>query len=233
MKQRSPKPPSAALPAKESGQGLLSAVTQTLEEMIVLGQLNPRERLVEDELSEQFSAKRHIIRQALVELEHLGLVERIPHRGAVVRGYSAEEVESIHVVRELIETHAASLIELPLADAAIAELEDIQTRHSEAIDQNDFRSVFRLNISFHRALFSHCKNDYLVEAIDIFARKSHAYRSIFANNRDYLDWAASEHRIMIEACRNGDKDLLVKACARHLAPAKQHYIETWRSRFPE
>lgn len=204
-----------------------------LEEMIVLGQLNPRERLIEDELCEQFSVKRHVVRQALVALEHLGLVERIPNRGAVVRVYSAREVENIHVVRELIETHAASLLDLPLPDAALEELEEIQSRHNNAIAQSDFRNVFRLNISFHRALFSHCKNESLIEAIEIFAKKSHAYRSIFVNNQEYLKWAASEHQIMIEACRNADKSLLVEACARHLAPAKNYYIETWRTRFPE
>tara|TARA_R100000750_G_scaffold12828_1_gene8224 strand:+ start:7387 stop:8109 length:723 start_codon:yes stop_codon:yes gene_type:complete len=226
-------PELSSFPTKGSSKGRLFEVTQMLEDMIVLGQLHPRERLIEDELCVQFSVKRHIARQALVELEHLGLVERIPNRGAVVRAYSAREVENIHVVRELIETHAASLLELPLPDAALEELESIQSLHEKAIAESDFQSVFRLNIAFHRALFSHCKNDSLIEAIEIFAKKSHAYRSVFVGNQEYLEWAASEHRTMIKACRNADKKLLVETCAGHLSPAKNHYIETWRTRFPD
>ncbi|WP_254252896.1 GntR family transcriptional regulator [Loktanella salsilacus] len=233
MKNLSSSSEASSLPEEPNGKNNLFKVTQTLEEMIVLGQLNPRERLIEDELCEQFSVKRHVVRQVLVALEHLGLVERIPNRGAVVRMYSAQEVENIHGVRKLIETHAASLFNLPLPDAALEELEDIQSRHSDAVSKNDFRNVFRLNISFHRALFSHCKNDSLIEAIEIFAKKSHAYRSIFVNSQKYLEWAAAEHLVMIEACRSADKSLLVDACARHLAPAKNYYIETWRTRFPE
>lgn len=216
-----------------SGADTLEAVTRKLEEKIVLGQLNPRERLIEDELCEEFSVKRHIVRQALIALENLGLVERIRNRGAVVRSYSAQEVEDINAVRELIEGHAASLIPLPLPQEALKELEDIQSRHSAAIASDDQRNVFRINIEFHRSLFSHCGNPALNEAIDIFAQKSHAYRSVFVTQKEYLEWAASEHRIMIEACASGDREMLVAACARHLAPAKDYYIATWRKRFGE
>ncbi|WP_322895303.1 MULTISPECIES: GntR family transcriptional regulator [unclassified Yoonia] len=216
-----------------SGADLLAAVTRKLEEKIVLGQLNPRERLIEDELCEEFSCKRHVVRQALIALENLGLVERIRNRGAVVRAYTAQEVEDINAVRELIEGHAATLIPLPLSEEALQELEHIQSRHSAAIASDDQRNVFRINIEFHRSLFSHCGNPALVEAIDIFAQKSHAYRSVFVTQKEYLEWAASEHRTMIAACRTGDRDLLVAACARHLAPAKDYYIATWRKRFGE
>ncbi|MBQ2259838.1 MAG: GntR family transcriptional regulator [Loktanella sp.] len=218
---------------EENGADTPEAVTRKLEEKIVLGQLNPRERLIEDELCEEFSVKRHVVRQALIALENLGLVERIRNRGAVVRAYSAQEVEDINAVRELIEVHAASLIPLPLPEAALQQLEDIQSRHAAAIASDDQRNVFRINIEFHRSLFSHCGNPALVEAIDIFAQKSHAYRSVFVTQKEYLEWAASEHRIMTQACRSGDRELLVAACARHLAPAKDYYIATWRKRFGE
>ncbi|MCP3055496.1 GntR family transcriptional regulator, partial [Aurantimonas sp. LRZ36] len=65
-------------------------IAAALEEEIVFGRLHPRERLIEEELASRFEAKRHIVRQALVELERLGLVERVRNRGAVVRLYSAE-----------------------------------------------------------------------------------------------------------------------------------------------
>lgn len=216
-----------------SGADMLASVTRMLEDKIVLGQLNPRERLIEDEICEEFSCKRHVVRQALTALENLGLVERVRNRGAVVRAYSAQEVEAINAVRELIESHAASLIPLPLPQEALHELEEIQSRHSAAIASDDQRNIFRLNIEFHRSLFSHCGNPALVDAIDIFAQKSHAYRSGFVTQKDYLEWAASEHRTMIAACRDGDRDLLVAACRRHLAPAKNYYIATWRKRFGE
>ncbi|MEP0509473.1 MAG: GntR family transcriptional regulator, partial [Aurantimonas coralicida] len=195
------------------------------------GRLHPRERLIEEDISSRFQAKRHVVRQALIELERLGLVNRVRNRGAVVRLYSEAEVEDINAVRELLESHAASLIELPMSDEAIAELEAIQDRHSAAIEAEDRRGVFRSNIEFHQALFAHCGNAALIEAINSFAQKSHAYRSIFVNDRGYLLWAANAHREMIAAIRSQNRAELIALCRAHLAPAKNHYIEMFRTRF--
>ena len=216
---------------KEPSEALTQRIVTCLEEDIVFGRLNPRERLIEEELTARFDAKRHIVRQALVELERLGLVERVRNRGAIVKLYRAEEVENINEVRELLETHAASLIPLPLAPGAVAELEVIQSRHSAAIETGNTREVFRANIQFHHVLFAHCGNESLIEAINIFSQKSHAYRSIFVNDATYLRWAAGAHVAMIAALKSGEREKLVSLCKAHLAPAKNRYIETWRSRF--
>ena len=216
---------------KETSDELTQKIVTVLEEDIVFGRLSPRERLIEEDLTGRFGAKRHIVRQALVELERLGLVERVRNRGAIVKLYEAEEVEDINEVRELLETYAASLIPLPLDEAALLELEAIQSRHSEAIETDNTREVFRANIQFHQVLFAHCGNESLIEAINIFSQKSHAYRSIFVNDSNYLRWAAGAHIAMIEALKTGERERLVSLCKAHLAPAKNRYIETWRSRF--
>ncbi|EAS49653.1 putative transcriptional regulator, GntR-family [Aurantimonas manganoxydans SI85-9A1] len=216
---------------RQSGEEASLEIAGQLEEDIVFGRLHPRERLIEEDISSRFQAKRHVVRQALIELERLGLVNRVRNRGAVVRLYSEAEVEDINAVRELLESHAASLIELPMSDDAIAELEAIQDRHSGAIEAEDRRGVFRSNIEFHQALFAHCGNAALIEAINSFAQKSHAYRSIFVNDRGYLLWAANAHREMIAAIRSQNRAELIALCRAHLAPAKNHYIEMFRTRF--
>ena len=230
MKQE-PRVDEAHEPPRLSGDELVRDVTTRLEEGIVFGRLHPRERLMEEELAHRFGAKRHVIRQALQELERLGLVERVRNRGAVVKLYEAQEVEDIHAVRVLLEGQAASLIPLPLPEEALARLRVLQRLHADATEQGERREVFRANIEFHQALFSHCGNRALIEAITLFGQKSHAYRSIFVNDRDYLRWAAADHLSMIEAVEKGDRDRLVELCRAHLAPAKDHYIATWRSRF--
>ena len=57
-------------------------IAGALEEEIALGHLAPRERLVEEELAERFQVKRHVIRQALADLDAMGIIVRQPNRGA-------------------------------------------------------------------------------------------------------------------------------------------------------
>ena len=230
--QTSPQDASAVDDAPQlSGDALLQNVAARLEEDIVFGRLQPRERLVEEELAKHYEVKRHVLRQALVELERLGLVERVRNRGAVVKLYRAKEVEELNAVRELLEAHAASLIPVPLPAEALARLRAQQERHAAAVDRGDRREVFRANIQFHEELFSHCGNSALIDAIKLYAQKSHAYRSIFVNDRNYLRWAAGAHLEMIAAIEAADSERLIRLCREHLAPAKNHYIETWSSRF--
>src|SRR5277367_5929443 len=76
----------------------LRMVVSKLEEDVILGRLHPRERLVEDDLMARLGAKRHVVRQALAELERMGVVERIPNRGARVRAYDTKEVQQLYVL---------------------------------------------------------------------------------------------------------------------------------------
>ncbi|WMS44670.1 GntR family transcriptional regulator [Acuticoccus sp. MNP-M23] len=216
---------------RRNREDLALDIARLLEEDIVFGRLHPRERLVEEAIAARFEVKRHVVRQAIVELERLGLVDRLRNKGAVVRVYTEKEVDDINTVRELLESEAASCIALPLSPASIAELEDIQREHSAAVEAHDRRGVFRCNIAFHKALFAHCGNAALAEAINIFAQKSHAYRSIAVSDRTYQAWAASAHWEMIDAIRNEDRPRLVALCKAHLGPSKNHYIETLRARY--
>ena len=86
-----------------SAEVMHAALVDVLEEEIVLGWLQPRERLVEEELSRRFATKRHLVREAIFELERMGLVERVPNKGAVVRSLDPLEVRQVYDVRIALE----------------------------------------------------------------------------------------------------------------------------------
>jgi len=206
-------------------------VAAMLEEEIVLGWLLPRERLVEEELAERLGVKRHVVREALAELERVGLVERIPNRGAVVRLLDPAEVRQIYSVREVLETLAAEQIPLPVAPQVLALLRALQQLHAEAVAEGDARGAFRANIRFHETLFRACGNPHLVELIQGLAQKVHGARSITAASPEHLALARDEHAAMVEALAGGDRGRLVALCRQHLGPSRDAYIAAVETRF--
>jgi DNA-binding GntR family transcriptional regulator len=206
-------------------------VAAMLEEEIVLGWLLPRERLVEEELAERLGVKRHVVREALAELERVGLVERIPNRGAVVRLLDPAEVRQIYSVREVLETLAAEQIPLPVAPEVLAPLRALQQLHAEAVAGGDARGAFRANIRFHETLFRACGNPHLVELIQGLAQKVHGARSITAASPEHLALARDEHAAMVEALAGGDRARLVALCRQHLGPSRDAYIAAVEARF--
>ncbi|CAL9373211.1 hypothetical protein SUDANB6_00903 [Streptomyces sp. enrichment culture] len=212
---------------RETGSGPASGadVTEQLEEEIALGLRFPRERLVEDELMERYDAKRHAVRSALKELENRGLVERRPNVGSFVRAYTAKEVRDIYAVRELLEVHCASAIELPVPAERLEQLTGIQRRHDAAVAAGDLRGIVRSNTAFHQTLFALTDNDALVAAIARHAQMTHAIRSVTATSPEFRNRARQEHWAIIRALTDGDRELLVETCRAHLLPSQDAYLQ--------
>lgn len=201
-------------------------IVRRIEEDIVFRVYHPRERLVEDELMQRFDAKRHVVRQALAELERDGFVLRKPNSGAQVRALTAKETVELYAVREILETSCARLIPMPVEARELAAIEKIQREHAAAIRANDVRAVFRANVAFHEAVFRLSGNDALVDAIADFARRTHPVRLATLVTEQYLEQARSEHEQILRALRRGDRARLVVLCARHLKPALEAYLRT-------
>jgi len=210
----------SAVPARAGVQ----AIVDRLEEEIALGRLRPRERLLEEEISTFFDAKRHVVRQALVELEAMGIVVRQPNRGAAVRDYTAKEVEQIHVVREMLERQATLLMPLPPPEALLEELKAVHARHSDAVERGDLRTVFRENLRFHRLFFGACGNPHLAALVDQAAQKAHAIRSYAIGITPLLAQMRDEHAAMIDCLKQGDRDRLVELVRKHIQPARDAYF---------
>ncbi|MGP9808443.1 GntR family transcriptional regulator [Halomonas sp. AOP12-C2-37] len=206
----------------------IDQIVKAVEEDIVLGRLNPKERLVEEDLIERFNCKRHAVRQALFQLETIGLVERIKNRGAFVKAYTPAEVEQLYAMRELLETAGARSIPLPAPPEMLAQLIVIQEQHSDAIKQQDLHRVFRLNIAFHRTLFSATGNSYLSDCINEFAQKAHSIRFMAISDAASLQLACNEHFAMIDAIQKQDRDRLCQLCMEHLIPSKERYLSLAR-----
>ncbi len=207
-------------------------IVQALEEDIVFGRVHPRERLIENDLMERFGAKRHVVRQALAELERIGLAERLPGRSVSVKDLQPSDVEQVYAMRELLETAAATWMRLPADAELVAELTRIQHDHDAAAARRDIRSVFRINIMFHDVLFSNCGNRYLAEQIELFGKKAHAVRSFSITRAENLKNAGGDHWEMIRALQEGDRATLVSLCRDHIQVSKNAYIEAYKSRFP-
>jgi DNA-binding GntR family transcriptional regulator len=208
----------------------LDQVVRILEEEIVLGFLHPRERLVEDDLLERFGLKRHVVRQVLVELERMGLVERKRNIGALVKAYTAKEVEDLYAVRELLECQCVRLIWFPVPQSAIDALTATQKLHDEMVQSGNLRGAFRANMHFHELLFGLSDNPVLVAAIKDHAQRAHSVRSSSLVVADQLERARREHWSIIEALQNQDTEKLAQLCGDHLKPSRDNYIAAYHRR---
>jgi DNA-binding GntR family transcriptional regulator len=207
----------------------LDDVVAAVEEDIAFGRLGPRARLTEDEMMARFDIKRHVAREALARLGHVGVVVKVPNRGAAVRTFTAQEVEQIYFMRDALQSVAAGLIPLPADKAVIERLRRTHAAHGAELQRNDLRAAYRLNSEFHETLFAACGNPFLVGEIRHFAEMASAIRAPRIADAALLARAREEHAAMIDALERGDRERLVSLCVEHINPGKQAYLAMARA----
>jgi DNA-binding GntR family transcriptional regulator len=200
-------------------------IARALEEDIIFGRLAPGTRLTEDALLSRFAVTRHFARQALVQLEAMGIVTRERNKGATVRSLTPREVREIYDVRELVQRQAALWIPLPAPQALIDELNTIHEEHGRCIAEGYLRGVHEANDRFHLTLFGACGNQQLVKTIELYMRLSLPVRAISMANAESLRISHEHHRLMIEMLKGTDNWVLAQLCVDHLQPSKRRYLE--------
>ncbi len=200
-------------------------IVRTLEVDIVLGRLFPRERLVEEQLAKRFKTSRHVVRQALLELEIAGLVFREANKGSTICEYGAEEVNQLYQMREIVEKQAAMLIKLPAAPESIELLAGICEEHAEAIEDSDMLRVVAANKQFHQMLYRMCGNNFLADVIDEMAKKANLVRFTSSTDLALLKQARDEHYQVLDALKGNNNSVLADICVKHMQPSRQMYLE--------
>src|SRR6476469_1174995 len=143
-------------------RGVLShAVKDRLLERIIAGTYPPGSRIVETRVARELGTSQAPVREALRDLEALGVVEISPFRGARVRQPSLDELLEAYVVRAELEALAARLA-LPGLEGAdtdgMARLLDEMLRCAAA---GDTISEAAADAAFHGYLVDRAGNDTL------------------------------------------------------------------------
>ncbi|MBY3071802.1 GntR family transcriptional regulator [Rhizobium laguerreae] len=200
------------------------SIARAVEEDIIFGRLAPGTRLTEDALLARFHVTRHFARQAIVQLETMGIVVRERNKGATVRSLTARQVQEIYDVRELLQRQAALWIKLPAPEALIEELLALHDEHGRHVESGYLRGVHEANDKFHLTLFGACGNAHLVQSIELYMRLSLPVRANSMSSKGSLRISHEHHRLMIEMLRGEDNWVLAQLCVDHLQPSKKRYL---------
>jgi DNA-binding GntR family transcriptional regulator len=196
---------------------LHEAVIDQLRDLIVQGVLTPGARLNERMLCARFGISRTPLREAIKLLSAEGLVELLPHRGAIVAALQPERLAETLTVMGALEALAG---ELACRNASDAQVGEIRALHYEMLAQHargDLAAYFKFNQQIHLKLVEAAGNAVLL----------HAYRQLNANARrarymanlskERWDRAVREHEEILAALSARDAPRLKQLLGDHLA----------------
>lgn len=189
-------------------------VFERLHEGIVTGRLAAGDRLDPTEIASSLGVSRTPVREAILRLDALGLVERMPYRGVVVTAVDPAAAEDVAATRIQLETLAVRAAIPRLEPDDLAAMEKLHRQLKAAIRGPQPQSAFsELNREFHLTLYRAAGSPMLVRLITELFAHAERMRLHFDVRRGS---AVSEHAEMLAACRSGDVEAAVAATRDHI-----------------
>ena len=185
---------------------LTDQVYATLHAAIISGELPAGTRLRIREIAEQVGTSVMPVREAIRRLEQAGLAERQPHKGAVVKGLTLEELVHVYGVRRLLEGEAARLGSERISPE---DCERMRTEYDLMVAAvRDRRVVDYLDHdeAFLTILYDASGNPVLVDIIATQWQHCRAYKTVGAQGTLDGNWTDSlwhyQQDLLAAACEN-------------------------------
>jgi len=187
-----------------------------LRQLIVEGAIEPGRKLNERELAAQLQVSRTPLREAIRMLAAEGLVDLLPHRGAVAAQLSARDVADTFEVMAGLEGHSGELAAQRIDERQLAEIRALQYEMMAAHTRRDLPTYYRLNAAIHDHINLAARNPALTRTYRTVNARLQALR--FRSNFDEAKWARAvqEHERMIELLAARDGARLRKLLTTHL-----------------
>lgn len=218
-----PTPPSGAAPARvkqriESPPSMVQLAVQALVRMMMRGELNPGDRVIENRLTQQLGISRPPLREAMRVLEQHGLITQMPRKGAFVTELTLHDVYEIFTLRRELERMAVELgvpvwdpVRLKRSRVALERLEEAaRTGDHVAVVEHGFEfHASVIGLSGHRRLEKAYRSLHLQLLLCMAMN-----RRVRASKESLLDDAA-RHRRLLEVIETGDREAVHHAIAGH------------------
>lgn len=199
-------------------------VCNVIREAIIRGDFKQGERLKQSDLAEKMGVSRMPIREAFRKLESEGLIIMEPHKGAVVKSISIEDIKEIYALRSELEKMAVHQSVNLLTEEDIKQLSFLV---SEMENANDADTFVQYNIDFHRLLVKRCKWERLNSFIGTLWNGLPQQTPHLLTGQ--IETSNTEHRKILEAVINKDNETAANLVSEHIYRTGEKLIESLKN----
>lgn len=199
------------LPQPVRSNSLSGQVFHILKEAIFTGTFQPGEALREIHVARMLEVSQATVREALVQLEQVGLVVREKNRKTTVASFTREEVRDRLALRLVLEEMALVSAAPRLTTEDLAELSELAAAISRDIEAGNYVQSTLLDMRFHHFIWERCGSPILLKTLDqlttpLFAFFGRLQREVLAGPGQ-----TRPHDVLIEALRLQNPEEIRKA----------------------
>ena len=195
-------------------------------------ELSPGSAVSENELSAVMNLSRTPVREALIELSRMDLVEILPQRGSYISKIDYGLIEESRFMRLVLEIAIAKLAcESGISSHYMEQLEANLEQEQSYANSEDFSVQLDLDNHFHQLLFESVGKSRTFDVI--YSQMVHFDRLRILSLKSWQDArTVKDHRNILYAIRQKDAELAEMLITRHLTRFQVEKTELTR-RYPD
>lgn len=192
-------------------------IHQQIADEIVHGRLLPGMALDETAIAAAFGVSRTPVREALRQLEAIGLAETRAPRGAVVAAMSEYQLDDMFAVMAELEALCARWSAVAMTAAERRALVGLQSEGEQLVSAGRLDAYVDFNNRFHEAIYRGSHNAFLAELTMTVRRRCAPFRRAQFETLGRLAKSHREHGQVVTAIDRGDADAAMTSMRAHIA----------------
>lgn len=197
-----------------------------IKSSILKGEIPVGEKLVIQHLADQFNVSAIPVREALSRLEAENLISIVTHTGVYVKGVDLACLRELYPLRGILEGYAVRLAVDLITPADFLELEQMIEKMEQAVTDKDHDRMGRLNVEFHRKIYTLSGNETLISLIETLWEKTFFARLVFKFKPYRAKDSNKEHRMIVDALKQGNakkaEKLIIRQSDKTLTLLNRH-----------
>ncbi|WP_191705886.1 GntR family transcriptional regulator [Ureibacillus galli] len=205
---------------------LHNQVYSVLIEMIMKGEFQPGDKLVETKIAKELEVSRGTLREALQMILKDGLIYK-EDKNMYIYNPEKKDIFDLYECRKSLESLAAKLAAENITKEQLALLGEIIEKSKEANEKKEYKTLTKLNQQFHDLIDEASHNEHLIQICGLIKNKTLFIRNhvLQAHITDYQDYVADHEKIFL-AIKSGDAEDAYELMNHHI---NRSFIEIKKS----
>ena len=188
---------------------------RVLRDNIVSLELKPGTLISENEMAMELGLSRTPVREAIIDLAKVSIIETIPQRGSYVALIDTKMVEESRFLRKVLD-EAVIEVACDIANSASIEAMEENVHLQEFyLEKSDTNRIFELDNAFHKLIYSAAQKDIIYDIRSTMMLHFDRVRTLSVEAVKDMK-IVGDHRGMLEAIKGHDKEAAVALVEKHL-----------------
>ncbi|POY38494.1 hypothetical protein C3K47_03615 [Solitalea longa] len=188
---------------KITAKTLSMKVADKIRNEIIFGNYKEGERIIEQNLSEEFGVSRIPIREAIRLLESEGFLEISPYKGSIVREITPQSFNETQIMRISI---VPTLLQHALPNytaTTIKQAEELIYKTEQNLSSTTFMHFI---VKMQDLMYGPCKMPYFLHIAEVVLKRHLMVLNIYFNSFKENDFSFDGYRTFFEICKNKQHD---------------------------